>query len=142
MDQTHSTTNLIERKRGQHLGAEERGAIQALKKQGYSNRAIARTINCSPSTVGYELQRGTPEYCGRGRKAGYSAKRGAAIYKANRRRCHRLQSIPRDSKFIHWMVKMVRKHSWSFDTCVVRALLEQRFPAREIPCTKTLYNLL
>lgn len=40
MDQTYSTTNLIERKRGQHLGAEERGAIQALKKQGYSNRAI------------------------------------------------------------------------------------------------------
>lgn len=142
MDQTYSTTNLIERKRGQHLGAEERGAIQALKKQGYSNRAIARTINCSPSTVGYELQRGTPEYCGRGRKAGYSAKRGAAIYKANRRRCHRLQSIPRDSKFIHWMVKMVRKHSWSFDTCVGRARREQRFPAREIPCTKTLYNLL
>lgn len=40
------------------------------------------------------------------------------------------------------MVKMVRKHSWSFDTCVGRARREQRFPAREIPCTKTLYNLL
>ena len=37
---------------------------------------------------------------------------------------------------------MVRKHSWSFDTCVGRARREQRFPAREIPCTKTLYNLL
>ena len=61
MDQTHSTKNMIERKCGQHLGAEERGAIQELKKQGYSNRAIARTINCCPSTVGYELQRGTPE---------------------------------------------------------------------------------
>lgn len=142
MDQTHSTTNLTERKRGQHLGAEERGAIQALKKRGYSNRAIACTINCSPSTVGYELQRGTPEYCGRGRKAGYSAKRGAAVYKANRRRCHRFQSIPRDSKFIRWMVNMVRKHSWSFDTCVGRARREQLFPACEIPCTKTLYNLL
>ena len=55
MDHTYSTTNLTERKRGQHLGAEERGALQTLKKQGYSNRAIARTINCSPSTVGYEL---------------------------------------------------------------------------------------
>ena len=40
------------------------------------------------------------------------------------------------------MVNMVRKHSWSFDTCVGRARREQRFPAREIPCTKTLYNLL
>ena len=37
---------------------------------------------------------------------------------------------------------MVCKHSWSFDTCVGRARREQLFPAREIPCTKTLYNLL
>ena len=31
---------LSERKRGQHLQREERGAIQALKRQGLSNRAI------------------------------------------------------------------------------------------------------
>ena len=49
-----------ERKRGQHLGREERGAIQQLKKQGYSLRAIARGIKCSPSTILYELRRGTP----------------------------------------------------------------------------------
>lgn len=60
MTQIHSTTNLTERKRGQYLGAEQRGAIPVFKKQEYSNRAIARTINCSPSTVGYELQHGTP----------------------------------------------------------------------------------
>ncbi len=83
MDKTNSITITTERKRGQHLGSEERGMIQALKKLGYSNRAIAREINCSPSTVGYELRRGTPVYCGRGRRAGYSAKRGAAVYKVN-----------------------------------------------------------
>ena len=60
MDKTYSITISAERKRGQHLGAEERGIIQELKKLGYSNRAIAREINCSPSTVGYELRRGTP----------------------------------------------------------------------------------
>ena len=79
MDKTNSITISAERKRGQHLGAEERGIIQALKKLGYSNRAIARAINCSPSTVGYELRRETPVYCGHGRRLGYSAKRGAAV---------------------------------------------------------------
>lgn len=118
MDQTHSTTNFTERKRGQHLGAEERGAIQALKKQGFSNRAIARTINCSPSTVGYELLRSTLEYSGR--RPGYSARRGATAYKANRRRCHRFRSVPRKSEFICWMVNMVLEHNWSFDICVGR----------------------
>ena len=104
MDHTYSTTDLTERKRGQHLRAEDRGAIQALKKQGFSNRAIARIIHCSPSTVGYELRRGTPEYTGRGRKPGYSAKRGAAIYKVNRSRCHRPCIFKSDSAFIRWMV--------------------------------------
>ena len=142
MEQQHSITNFTERKRSQHLRAEERGAIQALKKQGFSNRAIARIINCSPSTVGYELRRGTPTYSGRGRKPGYSAKRGAAVYKANRSRCHRPKSIPRNSGFILWMVNMIRKHFWSFDACVGRARQTGLFPAHEIPSTKTLYHLL
>jgi DNA invertase Pin-like site-specific DNA recombinase len=51
MDCRKYITIAPERKRGQHLGREERGAIQQLKKQGYSLRAIAREINCSPSTV-------------------------------------------------------------------------------------------
>ena len=67
MTKKHFTTIYGERKRGHHLGSEERGVIQALKKLGYSNRAIARELGCSPSTVGYELKRGTPQYSGRGR---------------------------------------------------------------------------
>ena len=81
MDQTYSITDLTERKRGQHLSAEERSTIQALKKQEFSNRAIARIIHRSPSPVGYELRRGTPGYTGRGRKPDYSAKRNTANYK-------------------------------------------------------------
>ncbi len=105
MDKTDSITISVERKRGQHLGAEERGTIQALKKLGYSNRAIAREINCSPSTVGYELRRGTPVYSGHGRRPGYSAKRGAAVYKVNRSRCRRPKSVPRESAFLRWMTE-------------------------------------
>ena len=142
MDKNHSITILAERKRGQHLGAEERGIIQELKKLGYSNRAIAREINCSPSTVGYELRRGTPIYCGHGRRPGYSAKRGAAVYKENRSCCRRPKSVPRDSAFLRWMAGQVRTHKWSLDACVGYARRNKLFPLETIPCTKTLYNLI
>ena len=142
MDKNHSITIEAERKRGQHLGAEERGVIQQLKKLGYSNRAVAREINCSASTVGYELERGTPTYSGRGRRPGYSAKRGAAVYKANRSRCCRPKTVARDSAFLRWVVEQVRSHKWSLDACVGYARRNHLFPTEKIPCTKTLYNLL
>ena len=142
MTKTHCLRIEAERKRGQHLDAEARGAIQQLKRLGYSNRAIAREIDCSPSTVGYELKRGTPAYVGRGRKPGYSAKRGAAVYRVNRSRCHRGKTVRRNSPFMKWMVEQIRVNKWSFDTCVGRAKLLGRFERCEIPCIKTLYNSL
>lgn len=142
MDKNYSTTISAERKRGQHLGAEERGVIQCLKRLGYSNRAIAREINCSPATVGYELQRGTPAYCGKGRKPKYSPKYGEKIYQMHRRRCCRPKTHYVDTPFITWMAEMVQSHKWSFDVCVGRAKRLNLFPKDAIPCTKTLYNLL
>ena len=59
MDCHDYITNLPERKKGQHLQREERGAIQALKGEKLSNRAIAKILGCSPTTVGNELKRGT-----------------------------------------------------------------------------------
>lgn len=142
MDYEYTTTNTPERKRGQHLQAEDRGAIQQLEKLGYSNRAIAKELNCSPSTVGYELRRGTPPYKGRGRRPAYSAKRGAAVYKERRKKCHRPRCVDRRSRFVQWMVEQIRNHKWSFDTCVGYARKHHLFPANQIPCTKTLYNML
>ena len=60
MDCQDYITESVERKKGQHLQREERGAIRHLKAAGYTNRAIARAIGCSPTTVGNELKRGTP----------------------------------------------------------------------------------
>lgn len=142
MDKSNFTTKFAERKKGEHLGSEERGAIEALKRLGYSNRAIAKVICCSPSTVGYELRRGTPEYCGRGRKPKYSAKRGGMVYKSNRKKCRCTKRIPRDSAFLRWMAAQMQIHKWSFDVCVGRARLEGRFSRSEIPSTKTLYSML
>lgn len=142
MDKTNSITISAERKREQHLDSEERGTIQALKKLGYSNRAIAREINCSPSTVGYELRRGTPVYYGHGRRPGYSAKRSAAVYKVNRSCCRRPKSVPRGSAFLRYMAEQVRTHKWSLDACVDYVRRNRLLPSETIPCTKTLYNLI
>ena len=70
----------VDRKKGQHLQREERGAIQHLKNAGYTNSAIARAIGCSPTTVGSELKRGTPpRKSSKGRKPGYSARRTESV---------------------------------------------------------------
>ncbi len=55
MDCQYYITVPAERKKGQHLQREERGTIQHLKGQGLSNRAIAKEISCSSSTVGMSL---------------------------------------------------------------------------------------
>ena len=57
MDYSYSTTN--GHKRGQHLTYDERMLIQIRLKDGKSQRAIAREIGCSPTTISNEIKRGT-----------------------------------------------------------------------------------
>ena len=59
MDQLHSNTDDTSRKRGKHLTLDQRGAIQILKRQGLSLRAIADAVGCAHATIWYELRRGT-----------------------------------------------------------------------------------
>ena len=132
-----------ERKRGQHLGQEERGAIQQLSKLGYSLRSIAAKIDCSASTVLNELRRGTPKRkSAKGRTPEYSAKRGLAVYEANRVRSRRRHRIDHCAAFIEWVAEQVRTKKWSLDVCVGHALLHRQFTKTETVCTKTLYNEL
>ena len=144
MDCQDYTTFQAERVRGQHLKLDDRGAIQRLHRLEYSNRAIARELNCSPTTVGNELRRGTPEHSlgRRGRKPGYLARRGQATYEANRRHCRKPHRILSCEKFTLFVVKQVREHRWSLDACVGYARLHDLFEVHETVCTKTLYNAL
>ena len=123
MDCRHYITDLPERKRGQHLQREERGAIQALKRQGLSNRAIARELGCSPTTIGNELRHGTPlRKSSKGRAPGYSAKRGEAVYRSNRLRSRKPHKLLSCGAFVSWVAAQVREHKWSLDTCTGYAL--------------------
>lgn len=139
MDCQDYITESVERKKGQHLQREERGAIQQLKNAGYTNRAIARAIGCSPTTVGNELKRGTPpRKSSKGRKPGYSARRGEAAYKANRKRSRKPHRICHCTRFIRWIMEQVKEHKWSLDACVGYARLHKLFSAEEMVCTHAL----
>ena len=111
MDYRHYITDLPERKSGQHLQREERGAIQALKRQGLSNRAIARELGCSPTTIGNELRRGTPpRKSSKGRTPGYSAKHGEAVYRSHRFRSRKPHKLLSCGAFVSWVAAQVREH--------------------------------
>ena len=143
MDCQGYITGPAERKKGQHLQREERGAIQHLKCQGYTNRAIAREIGCSPSTVANELRRGTPpRKSNKGRKPGYSARHGEAVYKANRKYSRKHHRICRCAHFLRWVVKQFKEHKWSLDSCCGYAKLHHLFEPSEMVCSRTLYNMV
>ena len=60
MDYQDYITAAAERKKGQHLGMVERGAITALNQQGLGIRAIAREVGCAPSVLRFEVQKTRP----------------------------------------------------------------------------------
>lgn len=143
MDCHNYSTNETERKKGQHLRMEDRGAIKALQQQGLGIRAIARQVGCAPSTVTNELRRGTPaRKGGRGRAPGYSPNLGKAVYEANRAHCHRKSKMEQCRNFISWVVRQVREHKWSLDACCGYARLHALFDPSEMVCTRSLYNMV
>ena len=143
MDQQYFTTLTTNHKRGQHLKFEDKCTIKVLHQLGYSLRRIATAINCSPSTVLNELQRGTGARKGsHGRKPEYSPKRGQQHYALNRLHSCRKHFLTANNPFIRWMLRMMKAKKWSFDACVGFARRHQLFPDDIIPCTKTLYNML
>lgn len=143
MDQLNSTTFAPERQRHQHLLFEDRCSIKIFRALGHSLRSIAEVLDCSPSTVLYELRRGTGTRNGnRGRFPEYSAKRGQQNYEINRSRCHKPHILVPDNPFILWMEAKVKEKKWSIDACVGYARAKNLFPTEIIPCTKTLYNEL
>lgn len=143
MDCHHYTTEPAERKKGQHLRMEDRGAIKVLKQQGLGLRAIARQIGCSPSTVTNELRRGTPaRRSNKGKAPGYSPKLGEAVYRANRALCHRQPKVEVCGNFTDWVVRQMREHKWSLDACCGYAKRHNLFESSEMVCSRTLYNMV
>ncbi|MST79257.1 IS30 family transposase [Lactobacillus equicursoris] len=137
MDHSYSNTKLHQK--GKHLSKDDRITIQVMHSIGCSNRAIARELNCSPSTIGYELKRGTVSlYTGNVKR--YKAVKGQMTYERHRRECGRKSLFLRRSKFINYVSHCFHKRGWSLDACVGYALAEGIFPKDQVVSTKTLYN--
>ena len=137
MDKIHSNTTTHEK--GKHLSFEERVIIQLRTKDGFSIRAIAREIGCSPTTVSNELKRGTVILYN-GNVHRYKAQQGQDVYESNRSSCGRNCDFIQKSEFIDYVAKHFFEDGWSLDACYGRALIEGEFTRNEMVCVKTLYN--
>ena len=144
MDCHRCITESAERKKGQHLRMEDRGAIKVLKKQGLGPRAIARQIGCAPSTVTNELRRGTParKRATRGKLRVTPPRWEKPSIGANRVSCHRHPKAGVCSNFTSWVVRQIREHKWSPDACCGYAKRHSLFEPSEMVCSRTLYNMV
>ena len=137
MDSLHSI--MPKHEKGKHLSLEERVIIQTRLKDGFSLRAIAREIGCSPSTISYEVKRGTVLLYN-GKQKRYKAKHGNEVYHLNRQHCGRKSDFLKKSDFIKYVNKHFFENNWSLDVCANRCLAVGEFSSDQIVCTRTLYN--
>ena len=120
MDSLHSI--MPEHQKGKHLSFEQRVIIQTRLKDGCSIRAIARELCCSPSTISYEVRRGTVTLY-RGKQKRYKADHGQSVYQTNRRHCGRKSDFLKKSDFIKYVNKHFFEDNWSLDVYANRCLL-------------------
>ena len=137
MDSLHSTMSI--HRKSKHLSFEERVIIQTRLKDGYSLRAIARELHRSPSTISYEVKRGSVGlYHGKVKR--YKATQGHDIYQAHRKKCGRKSDFLKKSQFMHYVHKHFFEDGWSLDACSNRCTAVGEFASSDVVCTKTLYN--
>lgn len=108
MMQNHNNT--VSRKR-KHLSYSERCQIAILKKEGYSNRQVAKVLRRVPQTINNEITRGTITQLKRQTQNGkvydtyysvYNADAGQACYEKQRLNCGRRPKWANTDAFIDW----------------------------------------
>ena len=113
--------------------------IQIRLKDGYSLRAIARELTCSPTTISNEIKRGSTLLYN-GTKRRYKASRGQKVYEENRKAsCHHYSYLDKKA-FIELVEKKFFSTGWFLDVCAGNALIAGDFTRNQVVCTKTLYN--
>ena len=133
MDSLHFTMN--QHVKGKHLSFEERVVIQTRLKDGCSIRAIARELSCSPSTISYEVKRGTVSLY-HDKQQRYKADHGQNVYQINRRHCGRKSDFLKKADFISYVIKHFFEDGWSLDVCANRSLAIGEFSHHQTVCTE------
>ena len=146
MTQTHDNT--VSRK-GKHLSYSERCQIAILKKEGYSNRQVAKVLGRVPQTINNEIDRGTITQLKRQTQNGkvydtyysvYDADAGQAFYEKQRLNCGRRPKWANTNAFIDWADDKMLNEKWSPDVVVGFARKHELFDCAIIPGTTTLYQ--
>ena len=146
MTQTHDNT--VSRK-GKHLSYSERCQIAILKKEGYSNRKVAKVLGRVPQTINNEITRGTVTQLKRQTQNGnvydtyysvYDADAGQAFYEKQRLNCGRRPKWANTDAFIDWADDKMLNEKWSPDVVVGFARKHELFDCAIIPGTTTLYQ--
>ncbi|WP_020006095.1 IS30 family transposase [Salinicoccus albus] len=146
MTQLHDTTESIQ---GKHLTKDERAPIEILRKEEYSNRAIAKRLKRAPQTINNEVNRGTVRQIRRQKHNGktyeygyhaYDPDYAQMRYEENRRHCGRQPKWCLSDTFVDWADIQMLDYRWSPDAVIGAAKQRELFPAELIPCTTTLYT--
>ena len=107
--------------KGQHLALTDWVTIQIMHEQSQSLRQIARALNCSPTRVKYELERGQISLY-HGKRYRYDAQAAQRRYQIRRLNCDRKQAFLAKTRFIKYVETHFFKQGCSLDACAGRAL--------------------
>lgn len=129
-----------ERRKGQHLSAEERYMIQIRLQDKWNINQIAKELGRPYNTIKNEIARGKVSLYN-GKVFRYKAKAGERAYKEHRQNCRKPYKRLECRDFIAYVQEQFfGKKQWSLDACVGYAIENNLFPRSEMVCTKTLYN--
>lgn len=126
-----------------HLTIVDRGAIKALRAEGYTLQKIADHLGFHKSTISRELKRGTV----RQRKSNgkevdiYFPETGQIIYDRNRKACGAKLKLDNAIDFIKYAETQILHEEWSPDAVCGQAKRNEKFQGNLV-CTKTLYNYI
>lgn len=149
MTQVQNITELPTSKKGSHLSYKEMCKIEAWRKDGHSNREIARRLNRAPQTINNAVNSGSVWQVRQQKNNGkiyqytnniYFADVNFQRYEKSRARCGRRPKWLDCEGFLSWADKKILVDKWSPDACVGYAKHKELFPENEIPSTKSLYH--
>ena len=136
MNQVQDITKHV---RGKHPNFAQRAIIQVRLQDGWSSYRIAKELGCCANTIRNEIKRDTPSlYWGNTLKC--DAVHAHAIYEGHRMNSHRTPNIQAVNRFLKAVEACFKDERWSLDACVGYFRAAHEFAAKEMVCTKTLYN--
>lgn len=126
----------------QHLSSTERGQIEALHRQNFAIREIARQLHRNAATISRELKRGTTTQMDTNRHyfKVYFADTGVAVYEKHRSKSHAKGFLKRAWLFFAMLITALKQRPRvdSVDSFVHR--FKQRHPEAFCPSTPTVYR--